>query len=116
MTVHDSPFLTTPSEFAAAVAESIMITEPPSPDFSQADLATAVTSAVKAVLPRNQGNQNTTCPEDYGYCWLHGYVPQHGHNPHSSANCKHKKIGNKDDATKDSKKGERYTSTNTVPV
>ena len=82
-----------------------MITEPSSPPFIQANLAAAVTSAVNAALPRNQGQQNTICPKGYGYCWLHGYVPQYGSNPHSSANHKHKETGHKDGAAKDNKKG-----------
>ena len=117
MTIHDLPFLTTPAEFAVVAAEASMIIGPPSPAFSQAYLAAAVTSAVNAALSRNPGTQNTTCTEGYSYFWSHGYVPQHGHNPHSSANCKHKKTGHKDDSAKDSKKREeRHTSINTVPV
>ena len=116
MTIYESPFLTTLSEFSAAVAEASMIIKPPSSPFSQTDLAVAVTSVVNATFPRNQGQQIITCPKGYNYCWSHGYVPQHGSNPHSSANCKHKKTGHKDDAIKDKKKEEKHTSTSTIPV
>ena len=120
----NAPFVTTPHAFAAAVAEATAASTPtplpPAPPitstFDPASFAAAVVAAVAAANPRHSGNRgrtgngnrnnrHTNVPAGYGYCWSHGYVPQRGNTPHSSATCKNKHEGHRDDATAQNKLG-----------
>ena len=120
--------MTSPAAFAAAVMETAAIApEPqvtsPAPSFDPAMFAIATVVVVEASRPGRQGgggggnnnrnynrnrgrnNQPTEIPKGAGYCWSHGYTPQHGADPHCSGNCQNRKPGHKKVATVENKMG-----------
>ena len=52
ISIHDEPFLTTLTQFVAAVTEASMIADSATSAFTQGDLAATVITAVNAALPK----------------------------------------------------------------
>ena len=116
LVLSNTPFTTTPSAFATAVAEALTVTSQvtnPAPAFTPADFTAVVLAAVATASGNNNRNRNrnrnrnndTVISADYSYCWSHGHVPQRGYNPHNSTTCRNQKPGHKSEATAENKLG-----------